>query len=495
MKFKNYKHLVLLGLLLLGIVAPVFTAERPNILVILADDLGYNDVGFTGCKDIQTPQLDKLASNGMVFRNAYVTHPYCGPSRAGLLTGRYQARFGMEINPTYSPFDLHMGLPLDETTFAKRLQTVGYRTGIIGKWHMGATPSHHPNNRGFDHFYGFLGGGHTYLPEKVNTLIPLLTKDGTTNYGANEGDFRPLIQNNNAGEFTEYLTTALSRNAANFVKEADQPFLLYLAYNAPHAPLEAPQETIEKYKNISNKDRQIYAAMIDKMDEGIGMVIDALKASGKFDNTIIFFLSDNGGVARETHGMSVYSSNYPFREGKGSMYEGGTHVPFLVHWPAGIKQHQEFNGLVSSLDIAATAISIAQADTADARLDGVNLTPYLLNQKTDSPHKALFWRTNEGSGWAVRTPEVKFLQNNKMKNATPELFDMVKDPYETTDIVTKNSEKRKEMASLWNSWNSINKPIIWLQANAYQQERQNLYNKLHDQMIEKAKRRKPIIIE
>lgn len=495
MKTKNYKLLILPGILLCGSFAPAFTAERPNILVILADDLGYNDVGFTGCKDIQTPVLDKLAANGMVFRNAYVTHPYCGPSRAGLLTGRYQARFGMEINTTYSPFDSHMGLPLDETIFAKRLQAVGYRTGIVGKWHMGAAPSYHPNNRGFDHFYGFLGGGHTYLPEKVNTLIPLVNQNGIPNYVANEGDHLPLIQNNNAGEFNEYLTTALSRNAAKFVKEANQPFLLYLAYNAPHAPLEAPKETIEKYKNISNKHRQIYAAMIDKMDEGIGMIIDALRASGKLDNTIIFFLSDNGGVTNEANGLSVYSSNFPLRDGKGSFYDGGTHVPFLVHWPAGIKQHREFDGLVSSLDIAATAISIAQADTADAKLDGVNLTPYLQGQKADSPHKALFWRSDEGAAWAVRTPEAKFLKTGKKTDATPELFDMVNDPGESTNIVMKNTEKRKELASLWNEWNSINKPIIWLQANAYQQERQNMYNKLHDQMLEKAKQRKPIRIE
>jgi len=484
-------NLILIGLFFIW--TRVFADERPNILVILADDLGYHDVGFTGCEDIKTPQLDNLASNGMVFTNGYVTHPYCGPSRAGLLTGKYQARFGMEINPSYSPFDLHMGLPLEETTFAKRLQDAGYRTGIIGKWHMGAAPCYHPNNRGFDHFYGFLSGGHTYFPKNVNTLVPLKTEKGTPHYSANEGGYRPLVRNSGAGEFNEYLTTALSRDAAQFVKASEKPFMLYLAFNAPHAPLEAPLETIEKYSYIQNKDRRVYAAMIDKMDEGIGMVIQALKESGKFENTIIFFLSDNGGVNNETHGMSVYASNYPFKKGKGSMYEGGNHVPFMVHWPAGIAKPQQFEGLVSSLDIAATAVAVAGADTTNARLDGVNLVPYLKQEKKDSPHQVLFWRKDGGSGWAVRTPKAKYLLESK--GGKPVLFDMKSDPYESTDIVNDKPKVRKELAELWNSWNSINVPTIWLQANAYQQKRLELYEKLHEEMLEEASKQPKVVIE
>lgn len=472
----------------------IMAQNRPNIIVILADDLGYNDVGFNGCKDIYTPQLDELATNGMIFTNGYVTHPYCGPSRAGLLTGRYQARFGMEINPSYSPYDLHMGLPLDETTFAKRLQEVGYRTGIIGKWHMGAAPPFHPNNRGFDYFYGFLSGGHCYFPKGVNTLVPLInSKNNLPHYSANEGGYRPLVRNNGAGEFEEYLTTALSRDAAKFVKEeSDKPFLLYLAYNAPHQPLEAPKETIEKYSHIEGKARRTYAAMIDKMDEGIGMVVDALKESGEFDNTIIFFLSDNGGVASKGHVKEIYSDNSPFRKGKGSMYEGGCHVPFIAHWPKGIAKPGKFEGLVSALDIAATAVAISGAEVSATQLDGVNLVPFMKNEMQGSPNQALFWRKQEGVGWAVRTPDSKFLLEKP--GGEPELFDMANDPYESENIIATNPEQRKKMADLWNKWNESNRNIIWLQANPYQKKRLELYDKLHEEMKMKATKRPAKII-
>lgn len=470
-----------------------YSQERPNIIVIIADDLGYHDVGFTGCTDIKTPRLDKLAKNGVVCTNAYVTHPYCGPSRAGILTGRYQARFGMEINPTYSPFDLFMGLPLTETTFAKRLHDVGYRTGIVGKWHMGAAPPYHPINRGFDHFYGFLSGGHDYFPNTVNIASPLTNAEGKANYGANEGSFGPLYLDKNVGAFNEYLTTALSRDAAKFVKESNKPFMLYLAYNAPHMPLQAPKETIEKYSYIKGKERRIYAAMIDEMDKGIGMVVDALEKSGKLDNTIIFFLSDNGGVTTIGYNKEIYSSNFPFRKGKGSMYEGGSHVPFFVHWPAGISKPHNFDGLVSSLDIAATAIAVAKADSTNAKLDGVSLIPYLTENKKGSPHEVLFWREHEGNSWAVRTTSSKFLFEGSKDGL--KLFDMLSDPYEATNILESNADKRKELALLWNNWNALNQPVILEQANAYQAKRLEMYEKLHKESLEKAKKRVPKTIE
>ena len=267
--------------LLVFFISQIITAqEKPNVLIILADDLGYQDVGFTGSTEIKTPNLDQLAKNGVVVKNGYVTHPYCGPSRAGLVTGRYQARFGLEINLTNSPFDMYNGLPLTEKTFADRLKTSGYTTGIIGKWHMGGSDPFHPNNRGFDYFYGFLSGGHSYFPENVKTTMPLInSKDGKPHYSANEGSYWPLTRNDKAGEFEEYLTTALSKDAAKFVKNSKKPFCLYLAYNAPHLPLEAPKETIDKYKHIKDVKRRTYAAMIDKMDEGVGVIMDALKAS------------------------------------------------------------------------------------------------------------------------------------------------------------------------------------------------------------------------
>ncbi|MDU0355925.1 sulfatase-like hydrolase/transferase [Paraglaciecola aquimarina] len=327
----NFKTVVLFALCLTtlhGGVSFAATDTRPNILVIMADDLGYADLGFTGAKDIFTPNLDALANNGVKMNNGYVTHPVCGPSRAGLITGRYQARFGMEINVTNSFYDEFSGLPLTEQTFATRLQKAGYKTGIIGKWHLGGNQKYHPHNRGFDYFFGFLAGGHTYFPKNVTTTTPLWSEKNPseTHYSANEGSIWPLQRNDNSAEFTEYLTTQLSRDAAKFVAQADNPFMLYLAYNAPHLPLEAPAETIKKYSHIKNKSRQIYAAMVDEMDRGIGMVVDSLKASGKFDNTMIFFLSDNGAAAplagmdyKKKRKGKLFSDSGKFRDGKGSM--------------------------------------------------------------------------------------------------------------------------------------------------------------------------------
>ncbi|MEM9918905.1 MAG: sulfatase-like hydrolase/transferase [Bacteroidota bacterium] len=468
--------------------------ERPNVIVILADDLGYADVGFTGCEDIKTPRIDALAESGIVCTNAYVTHPYCGPSRAAILTGRYQARFGMEINPTNSPFDLHMGLPLEEKTFGQRLKEVGYQTAIVGKWHMGAAPPYHPNNRGFEHFYGFLSGGHSYFPSGVDAISPLVDKNGNPRYSANEGDHKPLWRNNGAGAFKEYLTTALSRDAAQFVKSSEKPFLLYLAYNAPHQPLEAPRETIDKYRHIKNKSRRTYAAMIDKMDEGIGMVIDALKESGKFDNTLIFFLSDNGGDRKiAPWQLELFANNHPFKKGKGSLYEGGIHVPFFIHWPKAIKTPGTFDGLVSAVDIAATAYAIAGVQTTNAQLDGVDLMPYLKKEKEGTPHDAIYWRENEGTLWAVRTKDTKlFVDKN---GAQPLLFDMAIDPYEDHNIVDEAPEKRAQLAKLWNDWNAQNKPLLWLQSTDYQKRRLQMYDELHQQMLDQASKRQPRVVE
>ena len=457
--------------------------ERPNIIVILADDLGYNDVGFTGKTDIQTPNIDALANNGVIFKNGYVTHPYCGPSRAGLLTGRYQARFGMENNVSYSPYDKNMGLPLDEITFAKRLQKVGYKTSIIGKWHLGGAPHFQPNNRGFDYFYGFLDRGHNYMPGQVTV--------------GGDGYSLPLMRNKNVAEFDEYLTTALSRDAARFIGDNKaQPFMMYLSYNAPHSPLQAPEETIKKYSNIKNTKRQIYAAMVDEMDQGIGMVVDALKAHDEFDNTLIFFLSDNGGLYPDSWWPTFnWADNSPFRHGKVALMEGGIHVPFIAHWPNKIAKGLEFDGLVSALDIAATSVALSGADNSDGKLEGVNLIPFIDGQQTGSPHQALFWRLEEADNiWAVRSMTGKYMQQ-ALPGVDRAYFDMVNDPSEQHNIVDKYPTAQAELAALWNDWNKSNKQNILFQANEYKHARELFYQQLFEQNLKEAKERKTYTIK
>jgi arylsulfatase A-like enzyme len=486
------KNIIFTFLLLAVVKICVGQSNKPNILVILADDLGYADLGFTGAKDIKTPNLDKLANQGVVIKNGYVTHPYCGPSRSGLVTGRYQARFGMEINLTNSHYDMYNGLPLTEQTFAKRLHKSGYKTGAIGKWHLGGSNPFHPNNRGFDYFYGFLSGGHSYFPKNVKTHMPLINpKGGKPHYSANVGSYWPLTRNDKGGEFEEYLTTALSKDASRFIEDAKDPFCLYLAYNAPHLPLEAPKETIEKYSHIKDKKRRVYSAMVDELDKGIGIVIESLKKSGKYDNTLIFFLSDNGGPKKNGEN---FANNGNFKEGKGSMYEGGCHVPFMMHWPNGNFKVKEFDGLVSALDIAATAVALGNGDTSGHALEGKNLIPYLTGEKKGSPHEVLYWRMQDGMAWAVRTEESKYLLRNK-KNAKPEFFNMEKDPYESNDLVSNEKKKKKELAKLWNDWNKNNKANAYLQSGKYQKVRLEMYKKLYEAEQKKAAKKKPLVIE
>ncbi len=256
--------------------------ERPNILFILCDDLGYSDVGFNGGKDVKTPSLDALAANGAMFTSAYVAHPFCGPSRAAIMTGRYPHLIGAQFNlPRTGMRGYHTkGVPTEEPFLSKILQDAGYYTGIVGKWHLGHATEFHPNNRGFDDFYGFLGGGHNYFPAQYQAAFGRELKKGTKakdvwNY------LTPLEHNGKAVKETEYLTDAFSREAIRFVNEAakkDSPFFLYLAYNAPHSPLEAKEEDLAKFAHIEDKKRRTFAAMVYAVDRGVGQIVKTLKS-------------------------------------------------------------------------------------------------------------------------------------------------------------------------------------------------------------------------
>ena len=464
--------LAVVSLLCLAGSISVRGAEKPNIIVIMADDMGYADAGFTGSQDIRTPNLDKLAASGVVFRQGYANHPFCGPTRAALLSGLYQHRFGFETNPAYDPANPIMGIDPDVSLFPKRLQKAGYVTGCVGKWHLGAAEPFHPNNRGFDYFYGFLGGGHDYF--RIDLTQPV-----------KEAYLQALTRNDKPAIFDGYLTTALSQDAASFVESnKDKPFFLYVAYNAPHAPLQAPAEDIERYKHIPDKKRRVYAAMVDVMDRGIGQVISAVERNGLRDNTLIFFLSDNGGpqASKQNPGKWNGSSNEPFRGGKGDLYDGGVHVPFIASWPAKIPAGKTFDSPVISIDISRTAVAVAGGSPGGKHaMEGVNLIPFVTGEKIGAPHDALYWRS--GSKWSVLAADgAKHVRDSD--STSPQLFFLPEDVAEANDLIASQPERASELRDQWESWNEQNIPCRLMGYIDYHKQRDRFFE---DAVPEEAK--------
>ncbi|WP_182870339.1 sulfatase-like hydrolase/transferase [Rhodopirellula sp. JC639] len=458
------KPLALLSFVVLLGSVHALADDRPNLIVIMADDMGYADAGFTGARDIQTPNLDKLAASGVVFRQGYANHPFCGPTRAALLSGRYQHRFGFETNPAYDPANPIMGIDPDVTLFPKRLQQAGYVTGCVGKWHLGAAAPFHPNNRGFDYFYGFLGGGHDYF--RIDLTKPV-----------KEAYLQSLTRNDKPATFDGYLTTALSRDAAGFVESnKDKPFFLYLAYNAPHGPLQAPDEDIERYNHIANQKRRVYAAMVDVMDRGIGEVISALEENGLRDNTLIFFLSDNGGpqASKQKPGKWNGSSNEPFRGGKGDVYEGGVHVPFIASWPAKIPAGTTFDSPVISIDISRTAVAAAGATPGDKHaMEGVDLIPFVTGEKTGDPHDNLYWRS--GPRWSVLAADgTKHVQEADSKSA--QLFFLPDDVSESNDLIAARPERARQLRESFQRWDEENVPCRLMGYIDYHKKRDTFFS-------------------
>ena len=398
----------------------------PNIVIIFVDDLGYADLGCQGSADLKTPSIDSLAETGVRFTNGYVTAPVCSPSRAGLITGRYQQRFGHEFNPgSEQHASPEFGLPLSETTLAQLLKNRGYATGYIGKWHLGYQPEHHPQERGFDEFFGFLGGGHTYFP--------WLSEHSSIMRGT-----EPVEENT-------YLTDAFTREAVTYIQNHHQhPFFLYLSYNAVHAPLQAILKYVNRFPGIEDTDRRKFAAMMAAVDDGVGAILENLRELDIEENTLIFLLSDNGGPTPETT-----SKNDPLRGFKGSVYEGGIRIPFLVHWKGHIPSGQIIDHPVSSLDILPTAISAAEGSSyQDEAVDGADLLPLLSGETSEPPHETLFWRY--GYRLAVRNQQWKLLYNHSVE---PELYNLDTDIGETTNLVAEQPDIVDLLRTALQQWN------------------------------------------
>lgn len=418
------------------------TFTKPNLIVIMADDLGYADVGFNGCKDIPTPNIDRLANNGVVFTDAYTAYSVCSPSRAGFITGRYPQRFGYERNAQYRVNDPNMGLSKDETTLASFLKKSSYKSSVIGKWHLGAHVSNHPLNRGFDEFYGHLGGGHRYFPEE------LVINDSYAAVNEPES-YRTWIMRNHDHEKTdEYLTDEFSNEAVHFVeRHKDEPFFLYLSYNAPHAPLQASEKYLSRFSHISNTKRKIYAAMVSAVDDGVGRVLDKLIELGIEENTMIYFLSDNGGP--EQHNAS---DNGILREGKGSVYEGGFRVPFVLQYKAKLNKGV-YSKPVSALDIFATmAVESNTSANMEKALDGVNILPFVLGENKGIPHETIYLRKFDQKRYAVRHGNYKLVTLND--GATRQLYNLQDDVSEQNDIIKSKPVIESQIESLRQQWNS-----------------------------------------
>ena len=431
--------------------------------------MGYGELGCQGNEEIPTPHIDSIAANGVRFTNGYVTGPNCSPSRAGFLSGRIPTRFGYENNPIgHRNENPAIGFPTSETTLAETMQDAGYTTGLLGKWHLGGTAAYHPFRHGFEEFFGFMHEGHYFVQppyEGVTTMLRRKTlPDGEVGrwigkkkliyhkWPSNEPDYdadNPIIRGGQPVMETEYLTDALTREAVDFIdRHDDKPFFLYLAYNAVHSPLQGADAYMRKFSHIQDIQRRIFAAMLANMDDSVGAVMKQLRKSGLEENTLVFFLSDNGGPTRE-----LTSSNAPLRGQKGMMYEGGLRVPFMVQWKGTLPKGKVYNHPVTSLDIYATAAANAKA-TAPENIEGVDLIPYLTSKRSDRPHDTLFWRQGNKAG--LRHGDLKLVRMGGRKavgNAKWELYDLSKDISEERNLAKANPEHLSELVALWKKMN------------------------------------------
>ncbi len=438
--------------------------RRPNVLLIVADDLGYADVGFQGVKDIPTPSLDALAASGVRVTNGYVSSTWCSPTRAGLLTGKHQERFGEGGHETAPG----QAMSLAETTLAEHLQAAGYVTGLVGKWHLGTEPEYHPMERGFDEFFGFLRGAHTFLPEVPIIIFPDEEGNGV-DFGATEAraGLDGQIQRGRAFVQEEaHLTDAFGREAVSFIERHESdPFFLYLSFNAPHMPMQATDELLDKFASTEDPVRRLYNGMTFAIDEAVGAVMAQLRRSNLIDNTLIFFISDNGGPTVLTYAYNA-SNNAPLRGSKGTALEGGIRVPFVVSWPSVVPAGITFDEPVVQLDIIPTVLAAAGLEPAP-NLDGVDILPQLTGMSAAAPHDALYWRSF--GQMAVRQGDWKLVtyptpvDTDEMPHGNPpyrgpltepRLYNLRDDIGEENNLADSESARAAELLALWNAWNA-----------------------------------------
>jgi arylsulfatase A-like enzyme len=446
----------------------------PNIVVIVADDLGYNDLTFAGGGiangAVPTPNIDGLAAAGVEYTRGYTGNATCAPSRAAIMTGRYPQRFGFEFTPAPKAFmrliaymrrdeprppvyfadreaDVpsmdQEGIPPGEITIAELLRERGYRTIGLGKWHLGEAPPMQPNAQGFDEYLGFLSGASLYLdaddPQSVNSVQDFDPIDQFL-----WANLRFAVKKDGGGSFTPdaYMTDYLAREAARAIAaNRNRPFFVYLAFNAPHTPLQALRSDYDALSGIENHTLRVYAAMIRALDRGVGTVLEALRENGLEEETLVLFTSDNGGADY----VGLPDLNKPYRGWKMTFFEGGVHTPFFAKWPARLAAGQRYHAPVAHIDLFATAAGAAGAALpSDRPIDGVDLVKLARGEAQARPHGAVFWRSGHyrtilADDWKLQVSE---------RPAKTWLFDMTADPTEQRDLSAERPDKVRELSAI-----------------------------------------------
>ncbi len=422
-------------------------AAKPNIIILLADDLGYGDLGLQGDAQAATPNIDALAAQGVRMTNFYANHPVCSPTRAALLTGKYQHRMGFEHN-SGSPRNTSpkFGLPDGDLTIAQRLKAVGYATGMFGKWHVGFRPDRVPTAKGFDDFYGFLSGAHAYTPDSARA------GDNSTGQGeALVGGGRTVLRGTTPEPMAPHMTEALATEAVAFIdRNRQRPFFLYLPFNAVHAPLDTTKAYYDRFPQIKDETRRIHLAQLAALDDAVGRVVAAVERNALSKDTLIIFSSDNGGPTQETT-----SSNGPLNGVKGLVLEGGIRVPTIFRWDGHLPRNKVVNTTAISFDLTATALQAGGA-LPNTGLDGVDLTPFLTGAKTGPAHQALFWRS--GSQGAVRSGEWKLVRTGEKLR----LFNLENDIGERKDLAAARPEVAAALNAQWKAWSAQMQPPAWV---------------------------------
>lgn len=454
--------------------------KKPNVIIIVADDLGLSEVSGYGAKHIETPNIDAIGKNGVVFQQAYVTSPICAPSRASIMTGRYQQRFGFETQPmeiypkqkwqynfakklkkfgdwnivtppNYPTEDMweRQGIPLTEVTLPEIYQKVGYQTGMIGKWHLGYGKNYIPNARGFDYNYGFLGAFSIYTPKKNTKGYHNFIQDDFSSkhqWKTARKDNAKILKNGEEVIEEEYLTFAFTHKAQDFIENhKDTNFFLMLNYNAPHVPFQAPEKYYNMFSEIEDDNKRIYYAMIKALDDGVGELMSTLDQLNLTENTIVYFISDNGGAS-----YTGATENGNLKGGKLTLFEGGVRVPFMMQWKGTIPAGKVYKAPVSSMDIFPTSLNASCIQTDLTQVDGVDLIPYLKNELHELPHEKLYWRSTHVR--AIRYKKWKMVLSTR--DHWLHLYNLENDKSESIDLKDLKNTELNNLKAFFEAWNS-----------------------------------------